>query len=143
MPNKSISASKRRRRRRANMPSNETSKEEGSPAQHSTVSQSQVSNKNNQSGDQGSQPLTRAKLQELVREVDPTVLLDGEVEEVLLNLADDFMHAVVHGSCSVAKKRQASAVELKDVLQQLCKKIQLFFRVLYLNENLCYQVISQ
>ncbi|VVC93163.1 unnamed protein product [Leptidea sinapis] len=124
MPIKSISASKRRQRRRANMPSNETSKEEGSPAQHSPVSQSQVSNKNNQSGDQGSQPLTSAKLQELVREVDPTVQLDEEVEEVLLNLADDFMHAVVNAACSVAKKRQASAVELKDVLQQLYEEVE-------------------
>ncbi|VVC89635.1 unnamed protein product [Leptidea sinapis] len=93
---------------------------QGSPVQHSPVSQSQVSNKNNQSGDQGSQPLTRPRLQELVREVDPTVQLDEEVEEVLLELADNFLDVAVNASCCLAKHRHASTVELKDKDNGIC-----------------------
>ncbi|XP_050685500.1 transcription initiation factor TFIID subunit 12-like isoform X2 [Leptidea sinapis] len=96
-------------------PQLQSTSSQGSPVQHSPVSQSQVSNKNNQSGDQGSQPLTRPRLQELVREVDPTVQLDEEVEEVLLELADDFLDVAVNASCCLAKHRHASTVELKDV----------------------------
>ncbi|XP_050674468.1 transcription initiation factor TFIID subunit 12-like [Leptidea sinapis] len=95
---------------------------QGPPAQYSPISQSQGANKNNQSGDQGSQPLTRQKLQELVREVDPTAQLDEDVEETLLTLADDFMKSVVNSSCALAKHRRAPNVELKDVQLHLEKQ---------------------
>jgi hypothetical protein len=51
----------------------------------------------------------------LVREVDPTEQLDEEVEELLLQLADDFVESAVGAACLLAKHRRASTVEVKDV----------------------------
>ncbi|XP_023939440.1 transcription initiation factor TFIID subunit 12 [Bicyclus anynana] len=90
---------------------------QGSPSQHSPMgTQPQVGSKVNQGGgDQASQYLTRPRLQELVREVDPTVQLDEEVEETLLQLADDFIDTTLTAACTLAKHRHASNVELRDV----------------------------
>ncbi|KAK0168709.1 hypothetical protein PV327_002483 [Microctonus hyperodae] len=59
--------------------------------------------------------LTKARLQDLVREVDPTEQLDEEVEEMLLQLADDFVETTVNAACLLAKHRHANTVEVKDV----------------------------
>lgn len=59
--------------------------------------------------------LTRPRLQDLVREVDPTEQLDDEVEELLLQLADDFVESTVSAACLLAKHRKASTIEVKDV----------------------------
>uniref|UniRef100_A0A0K8TPV7 Transcription initiation factor TFIID subunit 12 n=1 Tax=Tabanus bromius TaxID=304241 RepID=A0A0K8TPV7_TABBR len=59
--------------------------------------------------------ITKPRLQELVREVDPTEQLDEEVEELLLQLADDFIDETVNASCNLAKHRKVSKVEVKDV----------------------------
>ncbi|XP_069676309.1 transcription initiation factor TFIID subunit 12 [Periplaneta americana] len=61
------------------------------------------------------QILTRPRLQDLVREVDPTEQLDEEVEELLLQLADDFVESTVGAACLLAKHRRASTVDVKDV----------------------------
>ncbi|XP_049886074.1 transcription initiation factor TFIID subunit 12-like [Pectinophora gossypiella] len=92
---------------------------QGSPSQHSPMGiQLQIGSKPNASGF-GEQPtppiMSRPRLQELVREVDPTVQLDEEVEEMLLHLADDFIDSTLNAACSLAKHRHASTVELKDV----------------------------
>lgn len=91
---------------------------QGSPSQHSPMgTQSQVGAKVNTSGggDQTTQLLSRPRLQELVREVDPTVQLDEEVEEMLLQIADDFIDSTLNSSCALAKHRHAPTVELRDV----------------------------
>ncbi|XP_063995900.1 transcription initiation factor TFIID subunit 12 [Diachasmimorpha longicaudata] len=59
--------------------------------------------------------LTKARLQELVKEVDPSEQLDEEVEEMLLQLADDFVETTVNAACLLAKHRHANTVEVKDV----------------------------
>ncbi|KAH0945207.1 hypothetical protein HN011_010741 [Eciton burchellii] len=59
--------------------------------------------------------LTKTRLQDLVREVDPTEQLDEEVEEMLLQLADDFVETTVNAACLFAKHRHANTVEVKDV----------------------------
>jgi transcription initiation factor TFIID subunit 12 len=51
----------------------------------------------------------------LVREVDPTEQLDEEAEELLLQLADDFVESTVGAACLLAKHRRASTVDVKDV----------------------------
>ncbi|CAH2054681.1 unnamed protein product, partial [Iphiclides podalirius] len=91
---------------------------QNSPSQHSPMgTQPQTGAKVNQAGggDQTTQSLNRPRIQELVREVDPTVQLDEEVEELMLQLADDFMDTALGASCSLAKHRHTPNVELKDV----------------------------
>ncbi|KAI4485809.1 transcription initiation factor TFIID subunit 12 [Polistes fuscatus] len=75
-------------------------------AQHSSVSSS---------CNDFPQFLTKTRLQDLVREVDPTEQLDEEVEEMLLQLADDFVETTVNAACLLAKHRHANTVEVKDV----------------------------
>ncbi|XP_053615448.1 transcription initiation factor TFIID subunit 12 [Plodia interpunctella] len=91
---------------------------QGSPSQHSPMgTQAQAGSKASQSGagDSTTPLLSRPRLQELVREVDPTVQLDEEVEEMLLQLADDFIDTTLNASCALAKHRHAPTVELRDV----------------------------
>lgn len=61
------------------------------------------------------QILTKPRLQELVREIDPTEQLDEEVEELLLQIADDFVENTVNAACLLAKHRKVTKVEVKDV----------------------------
>ncbi|XP_059469349.1 transcription initiation factor TFIID subunit 12 [Neocloeon triangulifer] len=59
--------------------------------------------------------LSRPRLQDLVREVDPAEQLDEEVEEILVQLADEFVENTVSAACLLAKHRKATTVEVKDV----------------------------
>ncbi|XP_033117085.1 transcription initiation factor TFIID subunit 12-like [Anneissia japonica] len=61
------------------------------------------------------QVLDKKKLQDLVREVDPNEQLDDDVEEMLLQIADDFIETVVTSSCQLAKHRKSNTLEVKDV----------------------------
>ncbi|CAB0017650.1 unnamed protein product [Nesidiocoris tenuis] len=61
------------------------------------------------------QILTRARMQDLVREVDPNEQLDDDVEEILLQMADDFVESAITNACLLAKHRKASTVEVKDL----------------------------
>ncbi|GLG93295.1 Transcription initiation factor TFIID subunit 12 [Gryllus bimaculatus] len=89
----------------------------GSSVQSSLGSQMKTSSStaSSVSHDVPSVILTRPRLQDLVREVDPTEQLDEEVEELLLQLADDFVESTVSAACLLAKHRNASTVEVKDV----------------------------
>lgn len=59
--------------------------------------------------------LNKARLQELVAEIDPDEQLDDDVEENLLQLADEFIENVVSHSCQLAKHRKSASLEVKDV----------------------------
>ncbi|KQK75926.1 discoidin, CUB and LCCL domain-containing protein 1-like protein [Amazona aestiva] len=59
--------------------------------------------------------LTKKKLQDLVREVDPNEQLDEDVEEMLLQIADDFIESVVTAACQLARHRKSNTLEVKDV----------------------------
>lgn len=61
------------------------------------------------------QILTKPRLQELVREIDPMEQLDEEVEELLLQIADDFVENTVNAACLLAKHRKNPKVETRDV----------------------------
>ncbi|XP_055611835.1 transcription initiation factor TFIID subunit 12 isoform X2 [Uranotaenia lowii] len=65
--------------------------------------------------DLATQILTKPRLQELVREIDPTEQLDEEVEELLLQIADDFVENTVNSACALAKHRKVAKVEVRDV----------------------------
>lgn len=59
--------------------------------------------------------LDKNRLQELVQEVDPNEQLEEEVEEMLLNIADDFIESLVSTSAMFAKHRKSSTLDVKDV----------------------------
>merc|ERR1719369_840087 len=62
-----------------------------------------------------SQVLDKKRLCELVKEVDPAEQLDEDVEDVLLQIADDFIEQTVSQACALAKHRKANNIDVRDV----------------------------
>lgn len=65
--------------------------------------------------------LTKARLRELVKEVDPNEQLEEDVEDLMLELSDDFVDELVKAACIFAKHRKSNIVEVKDVQLYLGK----------------------
>ncbi|RKP32204.1 hypothetical protein METBISCDRAFT_3645, partial [Metschnikowia bicuspidata] len=70
--------------------------------------------------DNNGRVLTKRKLTELVNslgadEGDGKTTIDGDVEELLLDLADEFVSSVTSFACRLAKHRKAESVDVKDV----------------------------
>lgn len=68
----------------------------------------------------GSRILTKRKLSELVStagvdEGDGKTSIDGNVEELLLDLADEFINSVTSFACRLAKHRKVDTIDTKDV----------------------------
>lgn len=70
--------------------------------------------------DNSGRVLTKRKLTELVSslgadEGDGKTTVDGDVEELLLDLADEFVSSVTSFACRLAKHRKTDSVDVKDV----------------------------
>ena len=71
-------------------------------------------------------PQLKQRLQDLVNEVDPDQQLDEDVEEVLLEIADEFIENVVSSACAIAKHRNSTSLEVDDVKLYLERKFKLW-----------------
>jgi len=77
----------------------------------------------NSAWEDGDRVLSKKKLDELVRQVtgggesagDGDLTLMPEVEESILQVADDFVDQVLHSACQLAKVRGSDVLEIRDI----------------------------
>ncbi|KAF3926672.1 hypothetical protein ABW21_db0202096 [Orbilia brochopaga] len=59
--------------------------------------------------------LSKRKLHELVKQIDPNETLDPEVEESILELTEDFVDTLLTYACRMAKHRGSDTLDIRDI----------------------------
>ena len=59
--------------------------------------------------------LSKRKLQDLIKSIDPDERLEPDVEELLMEVADEFIDSVLQQSCKIARHRKGQMLEVRDV----------------------------
>lgn len=57
----------------------------------------------------------RRTIQDLVASIDPNVKIEPEVEDLLLDIADEFIDSVTNFGCRLAKHRNGDTLEVRDL----------------------------
>ncbi|KAM7526074.1 hypothetical protein LguiA_015976 [Lonicera macranthoides] len=70
-------------------------------------------------GESSTRILSKRSIEELVNQIDPMEKLDSEVEDILMDIADEFVESITTFGCSLAKHRKSSTLEAKDILLHL------------------------
>ncbi|GLJ41670.1 hypothetical protein SUGI_0862370 [Cryptomeria japonica] len=80
---------------------------------------------NNQGNEGSPQILGKRSIEDLVAQVDPTIKLDPDVIDLLLELAEEYYQSAEINAIAYAKHRKSTSVEEKDMLLHLKKNCRL------------------
>lgn len=72
-----------------------------------------INNSNVTNSTEPVQVVTKQRLQDLVREIDQTLNLEDDVEELLLSYVDEFVDHCLNGASLIAKNRHCNSIEVR------------------------------
>ncbi|KDQ57396.1 hypothetical protein JAAARDRAFT_78605 [Jaapia argillacea MUCL 33604] len=90
----------------------------GTSTQHSTLDDTSMLNMDDSRTRKRNTPAEqsmRRSIQDLVSSIDPNVKIESEVEDLLLDIADEFIDSVTNFGCRLAKHRGGDTLEVRDL----------------------------